>query len=76
MQLTGRIETGTPFRFAIDRASTNRGSGVVVTGAVASGRTSVGDRLVLASTGHSAGSAACTSRTRPRTKRLSATAPR
>ena len=47
-------DPGAPFRLAIDRAFTIRGSGVVVTGTVASGRTSVGDRLVLASTGHAA----------------------
>ena len=47
-------DPGAPFRLAIDRAFTIRGSGVVVTGTVASGRTSVGDRLVLASTGDAA----------------------
>ena len=41
-----------PFRLAIDRAFTIRGSGVVVTGTVASGRAAVGDRFLLASTGN------------------------
>ena len=40
-----------PFRLAVDRAFTIRGSGVVVTGTVASGAASIGDRLVLGSTG-------------------------
>ena len=40
-----------PFRLAIDRAFTIRGSGVVVTGTVASGRAAVDDRLALGSTG-------------------------
>ncbi|MDE0422970.1 MAG: selenocysteine-specific translation elongation factor [Gammaproteobacteria bacterium] len=41
-----------PFRLAVDRAFTVRGSGVVVTGTVVSGATKVGDRLVLASSGN------------------------
>jgi len=41
-----------PFRLAVDRAFTVRGSGVVVTGTVVSGSTSLGDRLVLASSGN------------------------
>ena len=41
-----------PFRLAIDRAFTVRGSGVVVTGTVVSGTTKVDDRLVLASSGN------------------------
>ena len=42
----------TPFRLAVDRAFTIRGSGVVVTGTVASGAVSTGDRLALGSTGN------------------------
>ena len=42
---------GRPFRLAIDRAFTVRGSGVVVTGTVVSGTAAVDDRVVLASTG-------------------------
>ena len=41
-----------PFRLAIDRAFTIRGSGVVVTGTVVSGTARVDDRLVMASTGN------------------------
>ncbi len=41
-----------PFRLPIDRAFTIRGSGVVVTGTVASGHAAVGDRFVLASSGN------------------------
>ena len=41
-----------PFRLAVDRAFTVRGSGVVVTGTVVSGETKVDDRLVLASSGN------------------------
>ena len=41
-----------PFRLAIDRAFTVRGSGVVVTGTVVSGTAKLDDRLVLASTGN------------------------
>ena len=44
-------EQDAPFRLAIDRAFTIRGSGVVVTGTVTAGSAAVGDRLVLASTG-------------------------
>ena len=44
-------EHDAPFRLAIDRAFTIRGSGVVVTGTVTAGSAAVGDRLVLASTG-------------------------
>lgn len=40
-----------PFRLAIDRAFTLRGSGVVVTGTVVTGTVAVEDRLVLGSTG-------------------------
>lgn len=40
-----------PFRLAIDRAFTVRGSGVVVTGTVVSGTARLDDRLVMASTG-------------------------
>ncbi|MCY4012279.1 MAG: selenocysteine-specific translation elongation factor [Gammaproteobacteria bacterium] len=47
-------EQDAPFRLAIDRAFTIRGSGVVVTGTVTSGSAAVGDRLVLASTGAAA----------------------
>ena len=43
---------GRPFRLAIDRAFTVRGSGVVVTGTVVSGSVGQEDRLVLASTGN------------------------
>lgn len=48
-------ETGVddrPFRLAIDRAFTVRGSGVVVTGTVVSGTAKIDDRLVMASTGN------------------------
>ena len=48
---TPEREQDAPFRLAVDRAFTIRGSGVVVTGTVASGSAAVGDRLVLASTG-------------------------
>lgn len=41
-----------PFRLAIDRAFTVRGSGVVVTGTVVSGTAGLDDRLVMASTGN------------------------
>ena len=41
-----------PFRLAIDRAFTVRGSGVVVTGTVVSGTAKLDDRLVMASTGN------------------------
>lgn len=41
-----------PFRLAIDRAFTVRGSGVVVTGTVVSGTARLDDRLVMASTGN------------------------
>ncbi len=44
-------EQEAPFRLAIDRAFTIRGSGVVVTGTVTAGSAAGGDRLVLASTG-------------------------
>ena len=40
-----------PFRLAIDRAFTVRGSGVVVTGMVVDGKVRVDDRLVLATRG-------------------------
>ena len=42
---------GRPFRLAVDRAFTVRGSGVVVTGTVVSGTARLDDRLVMASTG-------------------------
>ncbi|MCE2424850.1 MAG: selenocysteine-specific translation elongation factor [Pseudomonadales bacterium] len=41
-----------PFRLAVDRAFTVRGSGVVVTGTVVSGTANLDDRLVMASTGN------------------------
>ena len=41
-----------PFRLAVDRAFTVRGSGVVVTGTVVSGTAKLDDRLVMASTGN------------------------
>lgn len=41
-----------PFRLAIDRTFTVRGSGVVVTGTVVSGTAKLDDRLVTASTGN------------------------
>lgn len=44
-------EQDAPFRLAIDRAFTIRGSGVVVTGTVTAGCAAVGDRLVLAAGG-------------------------
>ncbi len=47
---TGAVDNR-PFRLAIDRAFTVRGSGVVVTGTVVSGKVSLDGRLVLASTG-------------------------
>lgn len=40
-----------PFRLAVDRAFTVRGSGVVATGTVVAGSAELDDRLVLASTG-------------------------
>ena len=42
---------GGPFRLAVDRAFTVRGSGVVVTGTVVSGRVRQNDRLTLADSG-------------------------
>ena len=41
-----------PFRLAVDRAFTVRGSGVVVTGTVVSGTAKLDDRLVMASSGN------------------------
>lgn len=41
-----------PFRLAVDRAFTVRGSGVVATGTVVSGCTKLDDRLVLGSSGN------------------------
>ena len=41
-----------PFRLAIDRAFTVRGSGVVVTGTVVAGTAKLDDRLAMASTGN------------------------
>lgn len=41
-----------PFRLAVDRAFTVRGSGVVVTGTVVSGTAKLDDRLAIASTGN------------------------
>ena len=40
-----------PFRLAVDRAFSARGSGVIVTGAVVAGTVRTGDHVVLASTG-------------------------
>ena len=47
----GGNQAARPFRLAIDRAFSIRGSGLVATGTVASGRVAPGDRLALGSTG-------------------------
>lgn len=49
---TRREEDGKPFRFAVDRAFTLPGAGLVVTGTIHAGRVAPGDNLLL----HAAGS--------------------